>query len=43
MTIHSDTGHIQPEKRDLSFRLTMEKQKDILLVKAEGERSFKIS
>ncbi len=32
---------IREEKADVPFKLTMEKQKDILHVKAEGERSFK--
>ena len=32
---------IQDEQADVPFKLTMEKQEDILHVKAEGKRSFK--
>ena len=32
---------IQEEQADVSFKLTMDKQEDILHVKAEGQRSFK--
>src|SRR4030042_3858297 len=32
---------IQEEHAEVSFKLTMEKQEDILHIKAEGERTFK--
>jgi len=32
---------IQQEKVDLSFKLKMQKQKDVLYVKVEGDRNFK--
>ncbi len=41
MTNQGTKEQIQQQQADVPFKLTMEKQKDILLVKVEGQRDYK--
>ena len=41
MANHGTKEQIQQQRADVPFKLTMEKQKDILLVKVEGQRDYK--
>ncbi len=41
MTNQGTKEQIQLQQADVPFKLTMEKQKDILLVKVEGQRDYK--